>query len=232
MIWPKKDQVIIEVPIRAPEDGYPPLEFMVVRKRNLKQVHQVEQLSYLKNFVGAVQPTSLKNSKNDQGGLVVLAESDEAANHIIDSSIGEQLAQFGETHIQEIHITDQKPYNNFPLWFKATLFIDTSSEERLKESAKVVKLLFQIIDKAVSLKLTGNAKQKAEKARKAVERQKQKQATDENDEALIKKNREKHLKFVEQLKQLPPQEQRKLEEKKREKELAKQKKRLSKLVKF
>jgi hypothetical protein len=37
---------------------------------------------------------------------------------------------------------------------------------------------------------------------------------------------------VEQLKQLPPQEQRKLEEKKREKELAKQKKRLSKLVKF
>jgi len=115
---------------------------MIVRKRNVKQVFQVEQLTYLKNFVGAVQPNSLKNSKNDQGGLVILAESEEAANHIVDSSIGEQLTEFGETHIHEIHITDQKPYNNFPLWFKAKLFIDTSSEERLKESARVIKLLF------------------------------------------------------------------------------------------
>lgn len=129
-------------------------------------------------------------------------------------------------------MTDQKPYNSYPLWFRATLTIDTSSEEKLKESARAVKLLFQIIDRAMTLKLSGGAKQKAEKARKAVERQKQKQATDEQDEALMQKNREKHNKFVEQLKQLPPHEQRKLEEKKREKELAKQKKRLSKLVKF
>ena len=222
----------MEVPIRVPEDGAPPLEFLVVRKRNVKQVFQVEQLTYLKNFVGAVQPQSLKGSKNDQGGLVVLAESEDAANHIIDSQIGEQLAELGEANIHEIHITDQKPYNNYPLWFRATLTIDTSSEERLKESARAVKLLFQIIDRAVTLKLSGAAKQKAEKARKAVEKQKQKQAADENDEALMQKNREKHNKFVEQLKQLPPLEQRKLEEKKREKELAKQKKRLSKLVKF
>lgn len=162
----------------------------------------------------------------------MLAESDDAANHIIDSHIGEQLAELGEANIHEIHITDQKPYNSYPLWFRATLIIDTSSEDKLRESARAVKLLFQIIDRTVTLKLTGAAKQKAEKARRAVEKQKQKQAADENDEALMAKNREKHNKFVEQLKQLPPHEQRKLEEKKREKELAKQKKRLSKLIKF
>lgn len=68
-------------------------------------------------------------------------------------------------------MTDQKPYNSYPLWFRATLTIDTSSEEKLKESARAVKLLFQIIDRAMTLKLSGGAKQKAEKARKAVERQ-------------------------------------------------------------
>lgn len=65
MIWPKKDQVVVEVPIRVPEEGAPPLEFLVVRKRNVKQIYQVEQLTYLKNFVGAVQPQSLKGTKND-----------------------------------------------------------------------------------------------------------------------------------------------------------------------
>lgn len=65
MIWPKKDQVIVEVPIRVPAEGAPPLEFLVVRKRNMKQTFQVEHLTYLKNFVGAVQPQSLKNTKND-----------------------------------------------------------------------------------------------------------------------------------------------------------------------
>lgn len=199
LIWPKKDQVTIEVPIRVPEYNLTeggtstsvPLEFMICKKRNMKQVFATEQYSYLKNFVGPVLPQNLKGAKFEQSGLVVLAESDEAANHIIDIQIGELLATFGETHIQDIHITDQRPYNNYPLWFRATLNIDTSSEEKLAESARVVKLLFQIIDRAVTLRLTGNAKQKAEKARKAVEKLKQRQAAEENEESVLQKNREK-----------------------------------------
>ena len=54
-----------------------------------------------------------------------------------------------------------------------------------------MKLLFQIIDRAVTLRLTGNAKQKAEKARKAVEKLKQRQAAEENEESVLQKNREK-----------------------------------------
>ena len=41
------------------------MEFLVVRKKNMKQIFQVENLTYLKNFVGAVQPQSFKGSKND-----------------------------------------------------------------------------------------------------------------------------------------------------------------------
>lgn len=239
LIWPRKDMVTIEIPIRVPEYNLPeggvsthvPLEMMICRKRHMKALLQSEQFAYLKNFVGPVQPRSFKNAPSE-GGLVVLAENEEAANHVVDSTIGELLAKFGETHIQEIHITDQKIYNNYPLWLKATLFIDTSSEEKLKESARLVKLIFQMVDKAVTLRLTGTAKAKADKARKAVEKLKQRQAAEENEEATLQKKRELEAKFVEKLKSLPPDQQRKLEEKKREKEMQKQKKRLSKAVKF
>lgn len=162
----------------------------------------------------------------------MLAESEDAANHIIDNSIGELLARFGETHIHEIHFSDQKVYNNYPLWLRASFYIDTSSEETLKESARLIKLLFQMIDRAVTLRLTGKAKEKAEKARKAVEKAKQKAKAEENEEATLQKKREKDLKFKEKLKSLPPSEQRKLEEKKREHDMQKQKKKLAKMVKF
>lgn len=104
LIWPRKDMVTIEVPIRVPDfslqDGQTsnsvPLEFMIVRKRNMKAtLQQTDNLAYLKNFVGPVQPNGLKNAGSD-GGLVVLAESEEAANHMINNEIGELLAKYGE----------------------------------------------------------------------------------------------------------------------------------------
>lgn len=239
LIWPKKDTVTIEVPIRIPEytnseggvSNSVPVEIMICRKKNMKAILSSEQYGYLKNFVGPVQPNSFKKAASE-GGMVVLAESDDAANHIVDNSIGELITKFGETHIQDIHITDQKVYNNYPLWLKATINIDTSSEEKLKESARLVKLIFQIIDKAVTLRLTGKAKEKADKVRKQVEKAKQKQKDEENEEAILQKKREKEAKFIEKLKSLPPSEQRKLEEKKREKDLMKAKKRMSKSIKF
>jgi hypothetical protein len=63
MIWPKRDQVTIEIPIRVPEYSLAegagvmntvPLEFMIVRKRNMKNVFAGEQFAYLKNFVAPV----------------------------------------------------------------------------------------------------------------------------------------------------------------------------------
>ena len=142
------------------------------------------------------------------------------------------LTKLGDLNVHEIHFTDQKTYNNYPLWLKASFYIDTKSEERLKESARLVKLLFYMMDKAVTLRLQGEAKKKAEKARKAVERQKQKEKAEENEEEELRKKREKDRAFNEKLKSLPPAEQRKLEEQKRQKDIAKAKKRMSKMVKF
>ena len=69
MIWTKRDLVHIEVPIKVPEyqlaEGagattHIPLEFMIARKNNLKELYS--QFAYLKNFVGAVSPTHFSPS--------------------------------------------------------------------------------------------------------------------------------------------------------------------------
>ena len=78
------------------------------------------------------------------------------------------------------------------------------NDDRLKESARIVKLLFYIVDRVVSLRLSQANRQKAEKSRKAVEKMKQKEKQEETEEQLLHKKREKEQKFVEKLKSLPP----------------------------
>ena len=61
MVWTKKDQLHIEIPIKVPEYQLPeggatnsiPIEMMVARKRDLKAVYS--QFTYLKNFVAQIQ---------------------------------------------------------------------------------------------------------------------------------------------------------------------------------
>lgn len=61
MVWTKKDQLHIEIPIKVPEyqlaDGSAsisiPVEMMIARKRDLKAIYQ--QFTHLKNFVTPIQ---------------------------------------------------------------------------------------------------------------------------------------------------------------------------------
>jgi hypothetical protein len=61
MVWTKKDQLHIEIPIQVPEYQLSeggvstsiPLEMMIARKRDLKAIYQ--QFTYLKNFVAQIQ---------------------------------------------------------------------------------------------------------------------------------------------------------------------------------
>ena len=138
MIWTKKDLVHIEIPIKVPEyqlaDGAGastsiPLEFMIARKKNLKETYS--QFTYLKNFVGAVTPTHFAPSDKQSNGLVVLAESGEAANHLLSPQIGDVFTALADKYLDSLHISDQKPYNNYPLWFKASLYLDASSPQAL-----------------------------------------------------------------------------------------------------
>ncbi len=66
---------------------------------------------YLKNFLSPVNSKNFKPDPKDSNSLVVLCESDEAANHIIDQNIGEVLTKMGQS-VNMIHISDQKPRLN------------------------------------------------------------------------------------------------------------------------
>lgn len=84
-----------------------PIEFMICRKRDWKT--KLTDMPYLKQFVA---PTLAKNLKSDECQLIVLAEADDIASHIVDSQVGDILEKMGEKNVNMIHITDQKVYNN------------------------------------------------------------------------------------------------------------------------
>lgn len=108
----------------------------------------------------------------------------------------------------------------------------SNTEDSLKDTARLVKLLFQLVDRVATLRLSREARTKADKNRKEAEKLKALQKTDEEEEKLLQKKREEDRKWQEKLRSLPPDEQRKLEEKKRLKDMASQKKRMSKVAKF
>ena len=156
-----------------------------------------------------------KGKGNNQ--LVVLGESDETVNHILNSQLGEVFTNFADEYLIDLHITDQKGYNNYPLWLKATFYIpDPTNQEKVKDCAKLLKALFSVVDRVVTLRLSPQNRQKADKPRRAAERVKAQEKAVENEDAVLQKKREEKLKFQEKLKSLPPDQQRKLEEKKRE----------------
>ncbi|CDW86415.1 UNKNOWN [Stylonychia lemnae] len=232
IIWPKKDQVIVEIPISVGEyplgDGSSttkiPIEFVMCRTRDIKNFHN--QFPYIKKFIAPLLAKSYQPEKQDSNTLVIYGESTEAVNHIIDQQIGDILSRNGAGNIAEIHITDQKVYSNL-----AVLNIDTNPD-KLQESAKVLKALLMMVDKVATLRLSKEARAKADKNRKEAEKLKAKEKSEEEEEKILQKKREEDKKWQEKLRSLPPDEQRKLEDKKRQKDMQKQRARLSKIVKF
>lgn len=120
LIWPSKDTVTIEMPLDVPEYGLGdgtsttsvPIELVIVRRRELKTIF--ETFPYLKNFVSPTQAKNLKSvgEGNESGKLIVLAETEEHANFVVDAQVGDILSKMGAANLIELHITDQKAYNN------------------------------------------------------------------------------------------------------------------------
>mmetsp|Transcript_38504 Transcript_38504/g.28350 ORF Transcript_38504/g.28350 Transcript_38504/m.28350 type:complete len:403 (+) Transcript_38504:10-1218(+) len=235
LVWPSKDLVTIDIPISVPEyslqDGSTtnliPLDMVICRKRDMKAMYS--NFSYMKNFLAPLQAKNLKQDLSSSNSLVVLGESEESVNHMIDGQIGQVLSEIGEEHIQSVHITDQKLYNNSPLMLRAQLHLIPAKP---KESARILSTLFQLVDRSVGLRLSTAARQRAEKSRKKVEKERASEEKERKEEEVLKKKREEELRYNEMLKKLSPEEQRKLEEKKHKKEVKKNQSKMQKFVKM
>ena len=114
---------------------------------------------HLKNFVMQVKadnlpvPTVPSNKKDlkkyrQSDHLIVLAESEEAANGIIDSKVGEILQNNGDV-LLDVHITDQEVYNKYGMFLRARIVI--GDEETNEKALKVLEAIFKMCDRVTRL---------------------------------------------------------------------------------
>ena len=113
------DVLTVDIPVRFPGDynqaAPVPIEFFICKKSKVKSSFDMHE--HFKQFVSQVKadnlpvpkpPSNKKEAKEFKRSdhLVVLAESEEAANQIVDKNIGDVLNQYGNC-LMECHITDQ-----------------------------------------------------------------------------------------------------------------------------
>lgn len=123
----KFDTIHIDMPIELEKGRNLPLEFLIIRRKDLK--NKLKEFEYLQNMVHNsntknYRPKDLEN----RNGYLIMSEHDEIANQLIDSKVG-QLLLNGKDFLEELHVTDQKTYNNLALMMKATLRIPPDASE-------------------------------------------------------------------------------------------------------
>jgi hypothetical protein len=224
-----QDMLTVDIPIRFTNDLQAPapipLEFFVCQKKNIKGALQSSE--NFSKFVTQVKvdnlpvpkaPANPKDKKEmaaykTSKHLVVLAESDEAANFLIDASIGEVLQKHGHC-LLDMHITDQEVYNKYKMFLRARIHIGVTDSEH-EDALKVLDAVFKIVDKVTRLQLSPSNFTKAERMRRKVEQTKKKEDDEKQEAIKIEKKREEEKKFKDQWSNLSREEQIKLEEKKR-----------------
>ena len=132
-----------------------PLEFLVIPKKDLKPFYQTH--FYAENMLRSSNAKNLKYTEQEQkskSSLLVMSEHDEITSQIITQSTGALLKKGGDHNlIKQIHVTDQKVYNGFPLMMVATFNIpkigDTEAEEI---SHKLMLMCFDMVDDIANIK--------------------------------------------------------------------------------
>jgi hypothetical protein len=82
----------------------------------------------------------------------VLAESEEAANFLIDAGVGPVLAAHGNA-LLDLHITDQEVYNKHKMFLRARIQIGTQDSEH-EDALKILETIFKIVDRVTRLHLS------------------------------------------------------------------------------
>ena len=163
-----KDTITIEAPIDMGGKEYP-MEFLVCKRKDLKS--KMAQFDHLDgDFIKNSNAKHYRLGEKDlskKNALMIMSEHDEIANQIIDEFVGKALLSLEDTGLlHEIHITDQKVYNNFPLFFRMVIEIPGMNDTQGNEKALLLhQVAYHIIDLIASLKMSKTAHEKCEKNR-------------------------------------------------------------------
>ena len=222
------DHVVIEIPIDIGSREMP-LEFLICKKRELKK--RLEAQPHLKEFVGASNAKNYRPDVADNSIYMIMSEHDEIANQLIDSKVGAALQKLGASGmLSELHITDQKVYNNMPLMLRAILNLPTSDDKN-EEFHQLLQMVIYMVDLAAGVRLSQTVHSKCEKARKKQKQLKEQKQREAQEEAKLEMKREAEKQQREKLKRMTPAEQAKYEEKQRKKEEQRMKSKFVKVMK-
>ena len=155
--------------------------------------------------------------KNLHNNYEVLGESADTIDQIFDGYVVKRISE-NPGLFMYIHYTDQKMFSN------GTGHLRVILNGAYKDKTKylmAMELVFHLVDKIASLKLTQNAKSKALQSREAYYASKEKAALEAHREELRKKKEEKLRKEEAWLKSLPPEKQKREDEKRKRKEFNK-----------
>jgi len=129
------DRLVMEIAVDSGSREIP-LEFFVCRRKDLKS--KLKSIEYLGDFCKGSNAKNYRLSEKEmtnKNALTVMAEHDEIANQIIDAKVGQVLQEYGASGLlHEIHITDQKQYNEIPLFMRVVIEVpDIDDENKINE---------------------------------------------------------------------------------------------------
>jgi len=117
---------------------------------------------------------------------MILSEHDEIANQLIDQAVGQLLLDstpYGLLH--SLHITDQKTYNNFPLFMRVVIQLNSDFTNPVLDTAgqEIVSAVIQLIDLALKVNISPTVLKACEKNRKKIKEQEAKAKKEQLEES-------------------------------------------------
>jgi len=127
-----KDTITVDIPMDPANNRTIPIEFLICKKKDLKA--KLKEFEYMNDMVYNSNTKHYKPDAQFKNAYMVMSEHDEVASQLVDQRVGAILSnQKDSCYLQELHVTDQKSYNNMPLMMRATLTLPSDGGDQANE---------------------------------------------------------------------------------------------------
>ena len=141
---------------------------------------------------------------NNKNGYLIMSEHDEITNQLIDSKIGSLLLN-GNDFLEELHITDQKVYNNLNLMLKVKLRIPPDDNEN-EQFHQWLQMIIYLTDVVSNVRISPTVTSKCEKSRKKQKQIEAKNKQEELEDKKVEQRREQERLERERLMRMTPEQ--------------------------
>jgi hypothetical protein len=195
---PSQDTVTVEV---ALEDNIDPLVFALVPNSRAKAA--LKDVTDLSLFARQVAWPDLSE------WFAVIAESEDAASLVLSKQVASSIAKYHKL-VRLIHISDHFQHVTYKRMMRFELVLP--APEQMEELVTLMRMIIFLIDYLPTVKLPPAAKARADKKRAKAAEDEAKNLHAQRQEAAQQKKLEKKAKDKEKLKDLPPEQQARAEE--------------------